>query len=53
MFEGFETRFMETPLPSWLTWNPKDMEGGVTALPSTESASVAGDLAMVLSFYSR
>jgi small subunit ribosomal protein S4 len=53
MFNGFAEKFMERPLPNWLSWNPKTMEGGLSALPSSENASVAGDLAMVLSFYSR
>lgn len=52
-FAGFAEKFMERPLPSWLSWNPKSMEGGVTALPNAESASPAGDLVSVLSFYSR
>jgi small subunit ribosomal protein S4 len=53
LFAGFSDKFMERPLPSWLSWNPKSMEGGVTALPNAESASPAGDLISVLSFYSR
>ena len=53
LFENFSEKFMERPLPSWLTWNPKTMEGGVIELPTLESADAAGDLAMVLSFYSR
>lgn len=52
-FENFAEKFMERPLPSWLTWNPKAMEGGVAVLPTRESASPAGDLVTVLSFYSR
>ncbi len=53
MYAGFAERFMENTLPSWLSWNPKAMEGGVAVMPTAESASPAGDLAMVLSFYSR
>lgn len=53
MFAGFADKFMERPLPSWLSWNPKSMEGGVSAIPNAESASPAGDLVSVLSFYSR
>lgn len=52
-FEGFETRFMERTLPSWLSFNPKSMEGGVQELPTEDSAAPAGDLRVVLSFYSR
>ncbi len=53
LFENFAEKFMERPLPSWLSWNPKTMEGGVQELPTAESAGTAGDLASVLSFYSR
>jgi small subunit ribosomal protein S4 len=53
LFENFGEKFAERPLPSWLTWNPKSMEGGVQQLPTTESADAAGDLVAVLSFYSR
>lgn len=53
LFEGFESRFMERPLPSWLTFDPKAMAGGITVMPTTESADPAGDLSAVLSFYSR
>jgi small subunit ribosomal protein S4 len=53
LFAGFADKFMERPLPSWLSWNPKTMEGGVSAFPNAESASPAGDLVSVLSFYSR
>lgn len=52
-FTGFAERFMERPLPSWLSWNPKDMEGGVTERPTAASAEPAGDLIAVLSFYTR
>jgi len=50
---GFNERFLERPLPSWLSWNVKSMEGGVKERPTTSSADVAGDLVMVLSFYTR
>ena len=50
---GFTERFMERKLPSWLSWNPKSMEGSVTERPTSASADVAGDLVMVLSFYTR
>lgn len=50
---GFAERFAERPLPSWLSWNPKAMEGTVVALPTSASADVAGDLVSVLSFYTR
>ena len=53
LFEGFAEKFAERPLPRWLTWNAKTMEGGVLELPTDETADVAGDLVSVLSFYSR
>ena len=50
---GFSERFMERPLPSWLSWNPKTMEGSVLGRPVVSSADTAGDLTAVLSFYTR
>ncbi len=50
---GFADRFHERPLPSWLSWNLAKMEGELTARPTTASAEPAGDLVMVLSFYTR
>lgn len=52
-FVGFAERFMERTLPSWLSWNPKSMEGSLLERPTTASADAAGDLVMVLSFYTR
>jgi len=53
LFTGFAESFMERTLPIWLSWNPKTMEGSVQEVPTTESADPAGDLAVVMSFYSR
>ncbi len=50
---GFAERFLERPLPSWLLWDPKKMEGSVKERPTSASSDVAGDLASVLSFYTR
>lgn len=50
---GFAERFMDRPLPSWLSWNPKDMEGSIVERPTAASADPAGDLIAVLSFYTR
>ncbi|MBI5405455.1 30S ribosomal protein S4 [Candidatus Kaiserbacteria bacterium] len=54
---GFNERFLERPLPSWLSWNPKTMEGSIvavpTAVPTAASSDAAGDLVAVLSFYTR
>lgn len=52
-FVTFAEKFAERPLASWLSWNPKTMEGTVSALPTAASADPAGDLSMVLSFYTR
>ena len=53
LFENFGTRFEERTLPSWLSFDPKSMTGGLEQMPTTESADTAGDLTAVLSFYSR
>jgi len=53
LFENFGERFAEMSLPQWLTWDAKKMQGGVAGMPTEESASPAGDLISVLSFYSR
>jgi small subunit ribosomal protein S4 len=53
MLVGFAERFMERPLPSWLIWDPKKMEGSMKERPTAASADPAGDLVMVLSFYTR
>jgi small subunit ribosomal protein S4 len=50
---GFAERFAERTLPSWLSWNPKSMEGAVKERPTAASADPAGDLIAVLSFYTR
>ncbi len=50
---GFADRFAERPLPSWLTWDAKKMEGSVKERPTAASADPAGDLVAVLSFYTR
>ncbi len=52
-FVGFAERFMERPLASWLSWNPKAMEGSVLERPTAASADPAGNLVTVLSFYTR
>ncbi|MFA6415125.1 MAG: 30S ribosomal protein S4 [Candidatus Paceibacterota bacterium] len=50
---GFAEKFAERPLPSWLTWDAKKMQGSVKERPTTASADAAGDLVAVLSFYTR
>jgi len=53
LFENLEERFAERSMPSWLTFDAKAMTGGISQQPTAESASPAGDLSEVLSFYSR
>jgi len=50
---GFGERFLERTPPSWLSWNPKTMKGSIAAAPTIASSGPAGDLATVLSFYTR
>ena len=50
---GFAEKFAERPLPSWLSWDVKKMDGSVKERPTFASADVAGDLVAVLSFYTR
>jgi len=50
---GFSERFVERPLPTWLSWDHKKMEGSVKERPTSASADMAGDLVAVLSFYTR
>ena len=50
---GFNERFADRTLPSWLSWNPTAMEGSVKERPTAASADPAGDLVAVLSFYTR
>jgi small subunit ribosomal protein S4 len=50
---GYAERFAERPLPSWLSFDPKSMEGSIAARPTAASADPAGDLGSVLSFYTR
>lgn len=50
---GFAERATERPLASWLAWDVRAMEGALTSRPTFASADPAGDLAAVLSFYTR
>jgi len=52
LFENLEER-TEGRRSSWLSWNPKAMEGSIAQVPTHEAADPAGDLIAVLSFYSR
>jgi small subunit ribosomal protein S4 len=53
LFATFAEKFVERPLPSWLSFDAKTMKGTLTALPTRDSADAAGDLVTVVSFYSR
>ena len=53
MLAGYAERFVERPLPSWLSFDVKSMEGKVLERPTSVSADPAGDLTSVLSFYTR
>ena len=50
---GFSERFLERPLPPWLSWDTRTMAGGLKEKPTAVSADPAGDLTTVLSFYTR
>lgn len=53
LFVGLAERMSEGRLASWLEFDAKRMEGGITQQPTMEAADPAGDLSAVLSFYSR
>jgi hypothetical protein len=53
VLSGYADRFSERPLASWLSFDPKSLEGKVLERPTGSSADPAGDLASVLSFYTR
>lgn len=53
LLAGFAERSAERPLASWLVWEAKGMQGGVSERPTAASADPAGDLSAVLSFYTR
>lgn len=52
LFNGFAEKFMERPLASWLSFDPKGMTGSVQDVPPS-GTDTAGDMIAVLSFYSR
>lgn len=53
LFANFAEKTADRTLPSWLSWNVKEMTGSVASVPSAEAVDPAGDLVSVLSFYSR
>ncbi len=52
-FENLSEKLSEHRAPSWLTFDAKAMQGGVQQMPTFEATDTAGDLASVISFYSR
>ena len=53
LFTGYQERFMDMTIPSWLSWNPKEMSGSVSGVPSYTTTDAPADMGAVLSFYSR
>jgi small subunit ribosomal protein S4 len=53
LFENLAERNADRTLPTWLSWDMKTMSGSVTEYPTVDATGTAGDLPMVLSFYSR
>lgn len=53
LFENLAERNADRSMPTWLTWDMKSMSGSVTEYPTVDATGTAGDLPMVLSFYSR
>lgn len=53
LFMNHAEAFAERSLPSWLTWDPKGMQGSMQELPAFDTTLTAGDLHTVMSFYSR
>lgn len=53
LFENLAERNADRTLPTWLSWDMKSMSGSVTEYPTVDATGTAGDLPMVLSFYSR
>jgi small subunit ribosomal protein S4 len=53
LFENLNEKLSEHRAPSWLSFDAKAMQGGVDQVPTFEATSTAGDLASVISFYSR
>jgi small subunit ribosomal protein S4 len=53
LFENLAERNADRTLPTWLSWDMKSMSGSMTEYPTVDATGTAGDLPMVLSFYSR
>ena len=52
-FATAEERLVEHQTPAWLTFDPKKLEGKLTAEPSVEPTQLSFDLGVVLEYYSR
>lgn len=53
LFENLAERNADRTLPTWLSWDMKSMSGALSEYPTVDATATAGDLPMVLSFYSR
>lgn len=53
LFENLAERNADRSMPTWLTWDMKAMTGSLIEVPTIDATATAGDLPMVLSFYSR
>lgn len=53
LFKTLKTKLKDHKTPLWLTFNSKEMEGKVKALPSKEELEPGVDLSMIIEFYSR
>ncbi|MEX0652327.1 MAG: 30S ribosomal protein S4 [Candidatus Paceibacterota bacterium] len=53
LFVGFEERFKEHSVPTWLSFDAKKQEGKMSTLPELTVADASLDLDLVLEFYSR
>lgn len=53
LFEQAGARMTESTIAAWLKPDPKSLQGEVTDVPAFIETDAAGDLAAVISFYSR
>lgn len=52
-FENRKEAMTRVNTPVWLSFDGSKMEGKVTAEPTPETAEIAGDISVVIEFYSR
>ena len=53
MVESMKERLAETKVPTWLTFNNKNMEGSMKSEPSKDNTETLFDLRVVMEYYSR